>query len=205
MTSRLIPDLDDELTAALGQIEELLLVFGLWEDEDDPDDPVELPVPLADRAALAAVNRIQTAVYPTQGERAAAAGATGRLLGPDGRYEHVPLRLVDVDQADVDTLSAAARLLGNPRHTQDIDDGLDAGAGRTDLTRTELVVTIARVAGLLDLAATDDTRLLAGLLAGVGPADDLVLNPAGEVAYQRTVDRLNAMWADSNPLTRWAY
>lgn len=201
--ARLIPDLDDELTVALERIEELLIPFGLWEDDDDPDDPVELPAPLADRVALAAVHRIQAAVYPTQGERAAA--RTGRLLGPDGVYEHVPLRLVDVDQADVDTLSAAARILGNPRHSQDIDDGLDAGAGRTDLTREELVVTVARVAGLLDLAATPDTDLLTALIAGAGPDDDLVLDPAGEAAYQRTVDRLHAMWADSDPISRWTY
>ena len=50
-----------------------------------------------------------------------------------------------------------------------------------------------------------DTELLDVLVAGADPADDLVLDAAGEAAYQRTVDRFNAMWADSSPLSRWTY
>ena len=103
VTARLLPDLDDELTAALTHVEELLLEVAAWE-EDDPG--AAWPPPLACGQALEAVRRTWDAVAPTQGERAAAAGRTGRLLAPDGRYEHAPLRLVDVGQADVDALAA---------------------------------------------------------------------------------------------------
>src|SRR5690348_14925924 len=87
--TRLVPDFDDELTGALNQIEELLLEVAGWEDED-PE--VAWPPPLANGAALRAVQRIWATVAPTQGKRARAAGHTGRLLAPDGRYEHMPLR-----------------------------------------------------------------------------------------------------------------
>lgn len=208
MTARLIPDLDDELTVAAERVEELLLTFAGWEAEDvDQADaePLVLPAPLADRRALEALRRVWDAVARTQGRRAAEAGVTGRMLGPDGRYEHVPLRLVDVDQADVDALSAAARALGDPRADDDVRDALDQTAGAYGIEPAELVATAARIAGLLDLEPTADSRLLAGLLAGAGPADDLVLDAAGEAAYQRLATRFNAMWALSSPLDRWAY
>jgi hypothetical protein len=114
VTTRLLPDLDDELTAALAHVEELLLEVAAWED-DDPD--TAWPPPLAGAQALAAVRRIWDAVAPAQGERAAKAGRTGRLLAPDGRYEHAPLRLVDVGQADIDALAAAAAVFGTPLTT----------------------------------------------------------------------------------------
>ncbi len=43
MTARLLPGLDDELTAALAHVEELLLEVVAWE-EDDPD--TTWPAPL---------------------------------------------------------------------------------------------------------------------------------------------------------------
>lgn len=54
---------------------------------------------------------------------------------------------------------------------------------------------------MLDLATTDDTLLLAELLAGAG-GEDVVLDPVAEVGYQRAADRFNAMWADSSGLDR---
>jgi len=102
---RLVPDLDDEMVFVLAQVEEVLLTLSAW--ESDPDAPAELPAPLAGRRALEALNRVQALIAPTQtridrngGEILVTVGPD-RLLGPDGRYEHRPLRLVALDQADL--------------------------------------------------------------------------------------------------------
>jgi hypothetical protein len=67
-----------------------------------------------------------------------------------------------------------------------------------------VVVGLARVLGVLDLAATDDTALLTARIevpAGV----DVVLTPAEEAAYARLTDRINTMWADRSGLDRFLY
>lgn len=66
-----------------------------------------------------------------------------------------------------------------------------------------LVSLVARVAGLLDLAWTEDAELLrARLEHRVG---DVVLTGAEEAAYQRTVTRLNGMWALGSSVDRLVY
>lgn len=149
MTARLLPDLDDRLTTALNQVEELLLEVAAGE-EDDP--AAAWPAPLAGGRALQAVRRIWDAVAPTQGERAAKAGLTGRLLAPDGRYEHMPLRLAEIDQADVGALAGAAAVFGDPHAPSHVRAALEHGAeiaygdGQEE-ARTRLVMTAAQLAG----------------------------------------------------------
>jgi hypothetical protein len=207
VTARLLPDLDDELTAALAHVEELLLEVAAWED-DDPD--TAWPPPLAGGQALAAVRRIWDAVAPAQGERAAKAGRTGRLLAPDGRYEHAPLRLVDVGQADIDALAAAAAAFGDPHAPDHVRQALEHGAGiafhdEGDQACTRLVTTIAQLAALLDLAPDRDTEILTALTEAAGPGQDVVLSPDGEAAYQRYATRANRVWAHGDPLARYLY
>jgi len=206
VTARLVPDLDDQLTAALAHVEELLLEVVAWEEED-PD--TRWPAPLAGQAALGAVRRIWDAVAPTQGERAAAAGLTGRLLAPDGRYEHMPLRLVDVDPADVGALTAAAAVFGDPHAPGHVRQALEHGAdiayrADDDEACTRLVMTAAQLAGVLDLAPDRDSEVLAALV-DVGPDQDVILSPDGEAAYQRYATRANRMWSLSDPLARYLY
>lgn len=43
----LVPDLGDELTEVLRQVEELLLTLAAWEEEPDGPGPFVLPAPLA--------------------------------------------------------------------------------------------------------------------------------------------------------------
>ncbi len=47
-----LPDLDDELTAAIDVVEQVLLTLRCWDDEPDPP---ALPAPPAGGAALAAL------------------------------------------------------------------------------------------------------------------------------------------------------
>lgn len=213
-THRLIPDLDDELCHALVQVEELLLTLSAW--EDDPDDLPELPAPLAGRVALEALNRVQDAIGPTQTRTGRPAPDGGRLLGPDGRYEHRPLRLVALDPDDLRVLGEAAAQLGRTLATNphgELAEAIAAGAEAAASTfgpasePVELVETLARALGVLDLAATDtagDTQVLAELVTEAA-GDDVVLSPTSEAAYQRLADRLNTMWADRDGLDRFLY
>ena len=217
----LLPDLDDELTAAIEHVEELLLEARAWQEEAPGE---EWPAPLAGGAALDALRRIWRAVAPGQGLRAAEAGLTGRLLAPSpivalpgstqGRpgslYEHAPLRLADVDVADVATLAAAARVFGDPHAPWFVKEAIgnaattvyrDGGAE----ARARLVMTAARIAGLLDLAPDADTELLTAIIGAAGPGADVVLDHEGEAAYERYARRANAMWALSDPLSMYLY
>ena len=217
--SVLVPDLDDELIVVLNQVEELLLVLDFDQHPAgahvDAGEPLVLPAPLADRVALDALNRVQAAVAPTQTRHDRATPAGGRLLGADGRYEHRPLRLIHLEETDLQMLAAAAAVLGRelairPHSTlsEAMTDGAEAAGGVNPYgpapTPQVLVETLARAHGLLDLAVTADTRALAARVTDLDH-HDVVLTSDEEAAYQRLADRFNAMWASSDPLARWIY
>jgi hypothetical protein len=203
----LVPDLDGELLAPLRALEEILLSLSLWEDDDREDpptdrEPVALPAPLADGVALGAVQRLAGALRRTQSIGA----ERGRLLGPDGSYEHARLTVLELSGEDVAILSATAAALGHPLLDPDVADVVQTYAEtyrRVD--RTELVSLVARLAGLLDLEATADSRLLVERLSANPPGLDLALTDEEELAYVRTADRLNHMWALGSGIDRYLY
>ncbi|RBY96563.1 LuxR family transcriptional regulator [Blastococcus sp. TF02-8] len=206
----LVVDLDGEPLAPLRALEEILLCLGTWEDDDRQDpgadtEPLRLPAPLADRVALAAVQRLLTTLAPTQSR-----AAEGRQLAPDGRYEHAPMTVLSLPAADIDLLSTTAAALGHPGLDPDITNLVDASAEQLNLRyrragRTELVALLARLAGLLDLAPTDDTRLLTARLRATPPGVDSVLSDAEEAAHARTADRMNHLWAHGSAIDRYLY
>ncbi len=121
----LVVDLDGEPLAPLRALEEILLCLGTWEDDDQKNpgtDTEPLPAPLADRAALAAVQRLLTALAPTQSR----GSGRGRLLAPDGRYEHAPITALTLPAAGINLLSATAAALGHPGLDADIAELVDA-------------------------------------------------------------------------------
>ncbi len=201
-----LPDLDTGFTAALGEVEELLLTLR-WQETGDPDDLVAHPAALGGGVALQALRRVADTVRPTQNDPETATGP--RLLGPDGRYEHVPLRFVRVRAADIDALSAAAAALGEPARTEAVTDALRLHAGHRAQDREfpdPDAALVARVAGVLDLEWTSDTKLLRARLGQPGDAaGDVVLTAAEETAYQRVVTRFNRRWTLGSPFDRFAY
>lgn len=203
---RLVPDLDEELTSALNQIEELLLEVAGWEDED-PEVAWPPPRPAEQRWRQYNASRPRSRRRKASG--AQAAGRTGRLVAPDGRYEHMPLRLADIDAADVAALAAAAAVFGDPRAPDHVQEALEHAAGLAystgdDKGRTRLVMTAAQLAGLLDLAPDRDTEILTALIEDAGPGD-VILSSSGEAAYQRYATRANAMWSLGDSLARYLY
>src|SRR3954454_14713988 len=198
----LVADLDGQPLTVLSVLEELLRDLAAWEESDAADPPetreaLRLPAPLTGGVALAAVRRLAQALQPTQ----SLGPARGRLLGPDGSYEHTPLSVLILRSADIDILAATARALGRPGLEPDLVDVLTAYADRfvdqlagrhTPADRAELVVAIAGLGGLLDLAPTAATQLLIARLVASPPGLDLALTDAEEAA---TADRINTLWA----------
>ena len=207
----LVVDLDGEPLAPLRVLEEILLCLGGWEDDDRADpvtdtEPPRLPPPLAGRVALAAVQRLLSALASTQSREP----WRGRLLAPDGRYEHAPMAALTLPLADIDLLAATAAALGHPGLDADLGELVDAHAaqlagGYRRAGRTELVSLLARLAGLLDLSPTDDTRLLTAQLQATPPGTDCVLSDAEEAAHARTADRINHIWAHGSGIDRYLY
>ncbi len=151
------------------------------------------------------MQRLLTALAPTSpGQR------EGRLLAPDGGYEHAPMTVLSLPAADIDLLSTIAATLGHPGLDPDITDlvnphaeQLNLGYRRTE--PTDLISDLARLAGLLDLAPSDDTRLLTDRLRATPPGTDCMLNDAEEAAHARTADRMNHIWAHGSGLDRYPY
>jgi hypothetical protein len=204
-TVRLVPDLGDELVAALQNAETLLAEVVAWEEADAD---TEWPRPLGGQVALAGVRRIFAAVAPTQGGLAARLGYTGRVLSP-GEHEHRALRLADVDPADVAAVAGAAEIFGDSLPGSLAHAVLENGAqlafgayGEEACAR--LVRDVARVAALLDLAADRDTAVLTECVDG-NPSEDIWLYGPAEAAYQRYARRLNAVWSGSDPLELQLY
>jgi hypothetical protein len=207
----LVGDLDGEPLAPLRALEEILLCLGMWEDDDRRDpgtdtEPPRLPAPLTDRVALAAAQRLLSALAPTQSR----GPGCGRLLAPDGRYEHASMTVLTLPAADIGLLCGTAAALGHPRLVPDIGELVDAYAeqlagGCRSGGRTELVSLLARLANLLDLAPTDDTRLLTARLWAIPPGTDCVLSDTEGAAHARTADRMNHIWAHGSGIDRYLY
>jgi len=192
-----VPDLDRELVDALEVVEEVLL--SLRRAEGDPAEAVGLPPALAGGAALGALRRVADAVRPTQTDPDTDRGP--RVLGPDGRYEHVPLRFLQLWAADVGALAAAAEALGDPARGEEVTAALEQAEGPA--AAAAAVALAARLSGLLGLAWTGDAELLRARLAGV--AGDAVLTGEEEDAYQRTATRCNDVWASGSGVDRFVY
>ena len=159
-----------------------------------------------DRVALAAVQRMLAALAPTQSR----GPGRGRLLAPDGRHEHAPLTALPLPAADIDLLSATAAALGHPGLNPDIGELVDAHAeqlpsGHRRTEPTKLVSLLARLTGLLDLAPTDDIRLLTARLGATPPGTDCVLSDAEEAAHAQTADRMNHISARGSGIDRYLY
>jgi len=190
----LLPDLDGELFAATEVLDEVLALFAAWA-EDDPE--IGLPVEL-DRRAADAVTDIRMTIARTPAVT---------VYGPDGDYEHEPLRLVDLPEMAVATFGAAVAALAvvvhgpGAGHLAELVGDIADERGSPPAAMVELA---ARFHGMLDLDCTDDQRLIA---ARIEPdaGDRVVLTDTEEAAYRRLRDRWVAMWHDYDALARWTY
>lgn len=197
---RVVPDLGDELLYALGQVEELLLTLAVWEEED----AAEFPEPFASRGALAALEEVIDAIRPTQ-SRDEREPVPGRLLGPDGRYEHLPLRFVRIPAAHLEVLEHAAQVLVLGSCHNDLADALDQHAEANRISVDALAGWLSRTVSLFGLAWDDDVRALWGAVVAHPSSCDVVLSDAEEQAYGRVASRVNALWSYGSGIERFRY
>jgi hypothetical protein len=201
-TTVLIPD-DEDFWALVERGEEpLLLQLAIAEDaERYSDQSYQLPAPLADQVALDAYHRIQDALHDQRRH------PHGRQLGPDGRYEHLPLLLITPPGEDLAVLDGALQALNRALAHQvpDLAELLGDIADSWRTTAAELVGDFGRVLAVLTLPADEHTRQLTERLAAAGPGADVVLTAADEAAYQHVVGRLNLLLTNANPIDRYKY
>ena len=118
-----------------------------------------------------------------------------------GAHSHCPgLSVVALAAGDIAILSAAAQALGHPGLNADVAGLLDAYALQEDQPcgeegRAGFIARLAAIAGLLDLAPTEQTRLLIARLTTRWPGRNRALTTAEEAAYAHTVIRMNRMWS----------
>ena len=192
-----VPDIDGELLALLGALEEILISVGPF--EDDPED-WHAPASLGDGRALEALRRVISEL--ADAERSPAP----QPLAPDGRFELVPVRFLTLDGPDLAVMAQAIAALGQatlPGADEFVADVLAEHAAGGRQRPADLVAGAARAHGLLDLAADVDTVLLAGRLTGAsGP---VVLTAPELAAYERLTERVLAMFNPGDPFERFVY
>lgn len=226
---RLVPD-TDELYLLWQQAEDVLMWLRNSEADADPgEERWLLPEPIADGRADEALGRVlddlreylDVVQYPPP------ENGTGRprLLAPDGRYEHLPLRAVRLDPADLHLLAGAVAVINQALSPAADKQEADEDQCLVDLlellscmepdsalwpaiprrlTPSELLRPLARLVAVLDLAPDRDTQMLTDALRA-HPEEDLVLTAAQESAYQRVAGRINLLLADADPVSRYLY
>jgi hypothetical protein len=189
-----IPDTYGELLHLLARLEDILLGLVPLEPDDEP-----APIGLG-RDALEAVQTIWSAISRKEGDD------TLQLFASDGRFELVPVRFVELEEAHLAAVSQAVTVLrlallgAGDDLTADVlrefsDDSPD-GPGT-------LVAGIARAHALLDLDADSDSWLLYERLAC--QTGRVVLSPIEEDAYKRVTDRVLEAFHVRDPLARFVY
>lgn len=202
----LLPDLDGEIEVTMEAFNEILIGLAwLFADELDADPSWQPPPELEQLQAFYdnagpiggdAFSRISTALRDA-GER------PGRVLAPDGRYEHLPIRVVVLDNDDVARFGTVATGVSDlvARHDEIVTEIIEQ---RTDGRRTaaEVIEAVARVHQLVAMEPTEFSPLLVDEL-GDGHGD-VVLSLAGEACYQTVADGLVSRYHDS-AIDRYLY
>ena len=190
----LVPDLDGEIVADTGPVEELLLSLA-----NGADDEPALPLALHD-AGADAVGRLRVAIIDAP---------RARLFAPDGHYEHEPLAVVTVDATLHDRASAAITELVTAVQCgarTDVAEFVDDWAVERGTTAEALAAVAVRFLRLCEMAWGPEHEVLAPALArGCSSLQPAVLTDAEEGAYRLLRDRFVYLWHDGSPIVRWQY
>lgn len=197
--------LDGSVSAALAQLEELLLLVDLC--AADASDP--LPPPLAEREAADAVGRL--ASYVAGFDRAVEENhSVVQPVAPDGKYELVPLCFAPLGREDrarfLGAVEELKRTRGRGSHPA-VDEALSEFA-RDPQVADHLIATAERAAALLELVWDDDVDLLAARLnqgMAARHPERVVLSAEEYAAYGRVTQRILASWHADDPLERFLY
>jgi hypothetical protein len=193
-----VPDTDGEVREALARLEELL--WGITaRAEDEPVRSSQLGQSSAEHTRRA-VERLSRAVAVAEAQPPA------QPIGPDGRYELVPLAWALIERADLVQFGLGTQALGRASALggdELVADAVADVAATYRLTPADLVAEAARLHGLLSLPWDDAVAHLASVLQpGAGR---VVLDEASHGAYQGVIDRVLSIWHAGDPLAWYLY
>lgn len=173
-----VPDLDDEVEAFTAVAEEALAFLATADDAVAPLPPIFAGSGVDALARLRAAIRVAPPL---------------RLYAPDARYEHEPIRVVEIDPGDLaavgELVAELRRVAFESRYRGDIDEYLHdfvAGFPTAELDSRQLLELVARFHRVLDLhwSAKDETvsHALRRAAASLTPA---VLSEHEEACYRK--------------------
>lgn len=218
---------DYELLGLLRQAQDLLSMVAAAEvdshEDPDEDEPWQLPEPIAGGLSSEVMSRLAADAHAELRPDTDTTPSDARLYAPDGRYEHLPLRLVPLEPTDRDLLADTLQVCRQALEPHDeleaeqrglLDDLRDVLEG-VDLDSTpwpggapprarDKLVPLTRVCELVTQQPDDNTQVMIEVLAHAD-GHDVVLTANQEAAYQRVATRLNAALAGGDPLDRWSW
>lgn len=207
------PYTDGEIDAVLGRLEELLLQIRGWEQDEPPEIP--LPTPLAGGAVLDALNDLQGHLGGFDRRP-----PTATLAAPDGRFELVPLLVVELAEPSrlrlirgLGQVVAAGDPAGRPEPglslVREVLDDFDITLGDLprgdDPVKAEVLADARRLTALLELPVDADVHRLHQLLPRPQTVIRQVLSPADHAAYERVTGRILRAWHRNDALQRYLY
>ena len=225
MSWRLVPD-DAAFALMYRRAENLLQGLARVEQSSAAEaGPGLLPTALTGGEALGALQRAGENLRDALDAFSVPPADPGQSIRPrvfaEGR-ERMPLRVVWIWQAAIETLAAALRVINlalapvdraavhdpeQRRRLDDLAELLDDFAPDLDLWtgtphppgRKELLQPLARLIALLDLPGDDDTTVLLAVLQA-NPDADVELATRQAAAYDRVAERINLLLTDGDPL-----
>jgi len=189
-----VPDLDGEIVAATGPLEDTLLALAAPVDEpDDPLAQVDLVPGDAETLEIVSAGAHALGLVRAVMDRSPAV----ELIASDGSV-HEPLRVVEVPADQLDAVGAAVEVLTaalGPGGAAIIADGLEAAADHLGTTSSALVELARRTHQLCDLPWDADQELVvAAVRRAAPPGPAVVLSEPEEAAMRRLHARLLAIW-----------
>jgi len=187
---RVVPDLGEELLAAIDRLEGLLESLSLWEKADG----ITLPEPFADRRALTALETVGRIVRPTQARggphlvsgRMPRRGWTGRML---------PLRFVPVAAAPLAVLEHAMHVLAVQRAYPTLNAAVERYAAVLGESPLTILGWLSRTISLLTLPWDEDVEELWASATASPTQCDAELSRSEQQAYDRVVGRIDQLWS----------
>ncbi|MFC5264625.1 hypothetical protein ACFPJ1_21145 [Kribbella qitaiheensis] len=225
MSWRLVPD-DEAFALMYRRAENLLQGLSRVEHSTAAEaGPGLLPTALTGGEALGALQRAGEVLRDALDAFSVPPDELGQSTRPrvfaEGR-QRMPLRIVWISHAAIETLAAALRVINlalapvdraavldpdQRRRLDDLAELLDDFAPDLDLWtgtphppgRKELLQPLARLIALLDLPGDDDTTVLLAVLQA-NPDADVELTTRQAAAYDRVAERINLLLTDGDPL-----
>jgi hypothetical protein len=187
---RVVPDLGEELLAAIDRLEGLLSSLALWEKTDG----VVLPEPFAGHRVLTALETVGRVVRPTQA-RGGPQLVSGRLPRRGWNGRRLPLRFVPIGDAPLAVLEHGMHVLAVHRAYPALNAAVERYAAVLDEPHLTILGWLSRTVSVLTLPWDDDIEELWASATAYPSKCDTELSRSEQQAYDRVVRRIDQLWS----------